>query len=364
LHNNRIAFWSKEENKITIKRCAIPECGEDEILLRILYAGICGTDIQLYTHQRAGDPTVLGHECLAKIVKVGKQVKNFFIDEMVSLNPNDPLDEGRKIGHIHEMPGVFQDYYLVKRDLIEKQQVIKLGGVFGKEAVLLEPFSCIINSQERVKEFITGKNVLILGAGFMGQLHALTAKVNGADNIFLANRSESKLDDAINRGIIQKENAIPMDRNFQKKLEQKTSGKGVDLVIVIVSMGQGLSAATKAIDYVIDGGAIYLFGGFREEDTCVIQSDMKIPFGEIRVRGEKKIYEVNRKAITFAGSRGSALSHWEKAISMVGTGKILIDKLITHTIKLEQLPDTMEQLGKGYKLDGEICIKAVIDMGS
>src|SRR5205814_9993787 len=105
---------------------SIPRCGAREILAKVVYSGICTTDLQILRSERGLEPTVLGHEGVCQVLEVGKDVKGLSLGSMVVLNPNNPLDEHDKLGHTRE--GLFQQFVKFGQEFLERKQVLILEG--------------------------------------------------------------------------------------------------------------------------------------------------------------------------------------------------------------------------------------------
>ncbi|MFC1599205.1 ROK family protein, partial [Candidatus Omnitrophota bacterium] len=360
---NKTAHKAVRKQEISVAQEAIPECGPQDVVVRIIDAGICGTDIQLYLGLRRGEPDVLGHECLAEVIVVGEEVSGIAVGDYITINPNNPLDQDDKIGHSALHPGIFRHYYKFSKDLMAKKQILKIEGKFGPETVLLEGFSCVVNSQNLAKDYIPGKKVLVVGAGVMGQLQVAVARAYGAEEVFLVDRSQEKLDFAVQRGVVPAENTFIADEDLAQKVMDATEELGVDVVFIVVSMGNGLGALEQALDYIAEGGVINLFGGFRMSDELKLPEDRTIPIGPIRVNREIKWFEdVRGKRIALAGSRGALAEHYQRGLELVGDGRVDLSKFITHVVSLDALPLALEELSQQGRLQGEIAMRVVIDM--
>lgn len=162
----------------------IPVCGAGEILVKVVYAGICTTDLQILRGERGLEPAVLSHEGVCRVVEVGRDVKGVEVGEMVVLNPNNPLDDHDKLVHTRE--GVFQEYVKVGREFLERPRILSLGrSTPSATETLIEPVSCVVAAQDRIRDRVPGGNVLVVGAGVMGLFFVLTSTMIGARNVFL-----------------------------------------------------------------------------------------------------------------------------------------------------------------------------------
>ncbi|KAG8162168.1 hypothetical protein KVR01_007933 [Diaporthe batatas] len=222
-----------------------PRCGALEVLAKVLYAGICSTDLQILSGERGLEPVILGHEGVCQVVHIGSHVRGLQPGDTFVLLPNNPLDDHDKIGHNRE--GLFQEYIKFGQEFIDRRQVLPLSTSAPTAThTLIEPLSCVLAAQELIKNRIAGKNILVVGAGALGQLFAI---VNSgiAANVFLANGSRGRLDSAISHGIVKPENAFVAD-DIATKIHHVSQGVGVDVVVVCVSLCEGKAVAQEALN--------------------------------------------------------------------------------------------------------------------
>ena len=176
----------KGPNQFVTEELPIPEIGEDEILLKMQKAAICGTDIRILEGKKTKDvryPSVIGHEICGIIDKVGAQVKGFEVGEHVSIANIIPCGHcasclaGRenacmnRLAVGYQYDGGFEEYVRIPANLIEAGNVIKLpDSVSFTAGALIEPLACCIRG---LRNAGTGFNdtVLIVGAGPIGLMH-------------------------------------------------------------------------------------------------------------------------------------------------------------------------------------------------
>lgn len=319
----------------------LARCGTLEVLAKVLYAGICSTDLQILRGERGLEPTVLGHEGVCQVVEVGSQVRGLLPGDSFVLLPNNPLDDHEKIGHNRE--GLFQEYIKFGQEFIDRRQVLPLSTPAPTVThTLIEPLSCVLAAQECIKKRAAGKNILIVGAGALGQLFAV---VNSdiAANVFLANRSRGRLDSAIAQGIVKPEHAFVPD-DMAAQIQRVSQGEGVDVVVVCVSLGQAKTVAQEALDYANPGGCVYLFGGFLSSDV-LDAGDSKVPVWPIRTGWKVERICVKGKSLELAGHRGSREAHVMESAKMIEEHKLSFGRVVSHTVSLSEVPKMMERMG-------------------
>lgn len=357
------------EQALVVKTKRIPDCGAREILVKVVYAGICTTDLQILRHERGLEPVILGHEGVCRVMEVGENVKELEVGEMVVLNPNNPLDDHDKLGHTRE--GLFQEYIKVGREFLDRSQVLRLGrSTPSPTDTLIEPLSCVVAAQGRIRDRIPGRNVLVVGAGFMGLLFVMVNVKMGARNVFLMNRSKQRLDFALSRGIVEQGKAFVADGSASASslVDKVTAGEGVDIVIICVSLGQGVQAAQDAITYVNPGGCVYLFAGFRPGDMLALEDGggsvgAKLDAWSVRTGWRtERIQTLSGKRVDISGHRGSRQEDLATAAELVRDESLFFSKVVSHAISLDTLPESMLTLARDHTIRGVPARRVIIDM--
>ncbi len=340
---------------------SIPRCGAREILAKVVFSGMCTTDLQILRGEHGLEPTVLGHEGVCQVLEVGKDVKGLSLGLMIVLNPNNPLDEHDKLGHTRE--GMFQQYVKFGQEFLERRQVLTLvGPTVSATDTLIEPLSCVVAAQDRIKDRIAGKNVLLIGAGLMGLLSVLMNVKNSARNVFLANRSKNKLDWAVAKGIIQKEKVFAIGRFVSSQVDEVSAGEGVDIVIISVSLGQGSHAAQDAINYVNAGGRVYLFAGFRPGDVLTSEGGAEVDVTPVRSSWKTEQIRLTGKSVALSGHRGSRYKDLAIAANLIRGDSLSFGRVISYIISLDLLPETMLTLARDGNIQGAPAKRVIVDM--
>ncbi|KAK0121429.1 hypothetical protein ONS95_009723 [Cadophora gregata] len=346
---------------LTLVTRKIPLCGSKEVLAKVVFAGICTTDLQILRGERGVEPIVLGHEAVCQVLEVGKGVKGLSVNEMIVMNPNNPLDDHDKLGHTRE--GVFQEYFKFGQESLERRQVLTLGSSAASVVdTLVEPLSCVVAAQNRIKDRIAGKNVLVIGAGMMGLLFVLMNHKMGAKTVFLANRSKERLDFAVTKAIIRREKVFVTSDCVAAQVSEVSAGQGADVVIVCVSLGQGVNAAQDAIRYVNAGGCVYLFAGFSPGDTLTLDEGIKLDVWPIRTHWKTESIKVAGKAVDLSGHRGSRNEDLVSAINFIRKDRLSFGSVISHIISLDVLPEVLQRLAQDGTIQGISAKRVIVDM--
>ncbi|MBE6598505.1 MAG: hypothetical protein E7638_03570 [Ruminococcaceae bacterium] len=267
---------------------------ENEVLIKIAYCGVCGTDQDLFSSQcsfaengQVTYPVRLGHEWSGTVAEVGSAVTKFKAgdrvvgDNAVCCGECDACRRGdygkcrntRNVGTIEPVyDGAFAEYMI-----LPEYHVYHLPDSLSlKEAALCEPLSV---AQGAVKKMDITKNstVVIIGTGCIGLSAAVLALCKGAEQVFLTGRNPVKLAAAEKLGVIpvnvKKCDAVSL-------IKEKTGGRGADFVIEC-SGAEG--TIVQAMDMVMRRGMIALIG-FYEKKEREIDID-KIVSNEITIVG-------------------------------------------------------------------------------
>ena len=184
-----------------------------DVLLRIIRAGICGSDLHYYTQGRIGDqivhfPFCIGHECSAVVVDVGKEVTRFKPGDMVVVDPSvscGTCDQCR-IGHFHtcrkvrflgcpgQLEGCLCDFIVMPEDCCYSAE-----GLTADQAALVEPLT-IGHYAVQLSGSLEGKKIGILGSGPIGLSVLLSARAAGASAIYVTDLLDYRLEAARQQG--------------------------------------------------------------------------------------------------------------------------------------------------------------------
>ena len=185
---------------LRIEPVDVPEAGPGEVLLRLGAAGICGSDLHYYFEGRNGnfivrEPLIPGHEASAVVAGIGADVTRVKVGDKVAVSPShacgrcDYCREGREqlcanmrfLGSASRYPhvqGMFQEFFVMG----ERQCYPVAGDISLGELAFAEPLAVGLHAVNRGGELM-GKSVLITGAGTIGCVTVLSARLAGARKI-------------------------------------------------------------------------------------------------------------------------------------------------------------------------------------
>jgi L-iditol 2-dehydrogenase/threonine 3-dehydrogenase len=297
---------------------------ENEILLRIKKIGICGSDIHVYNgkHPATTYPVIQGHEYSAVVEKVGKSVVKAIPGMKATGRPQlvcgecGPCKRGQynacqklKVQGF-QAPGVAQDLFVIDEDRL----VVFPDSMTFEQGAMVEPAAVGAHSTSRASD-LNGKNVVVSGAGTIGNLVAQFAKLRGARKIMITDVSDYRLDIARQCGI---ENTLNINKtSFEEGVRSFFGDEGYQVGFEAAGVQISLDVLMKNVE---KGGEIIILGVFSRN-----------PIVNMFYLGE---HELN-----VYGSMMYRHDDYEEAALMISSGKIITTPLITKIFPFENFVD-------------------------
>ncbi len=321
----------------------MPELNEGEVLLKVKFIGICGSDLHVYKaeHPTAAPPLVLGHEFCGEVSDIrSNRILDFTIGDLVVAHPltscgtcehcvagRQNLCKEISIFGVHQ-DGTYTEYVKAAVD-----KVIKIKSDIDAEvAALAEPLSVAVHDV-LISGLAIGESVLIIGAGTIGLLIASVAKMNGASNIVLCEIDQKRIKFAEEMGFNVIDSSSP--NNMFERTMQQNMGERFDRVFEVTGSEFGYKTSLKAAK---SGGTI-VFIGFPE----------KLP--------EMDTNEIIMRELVIKGVRIHPLNHFQAAAKIINTG--IINDSLKKLISRVYLPEEIEKAFSDIQKDKSI-IKALI----
>jgi L-iditol 2-dehydrogenase len=195
---------------ISFREVDVPKITENQVLLKMMKIGICGSDIHVFhgKHPFVTYPLTQGHEVSAEVAAVGSNVKKFRVGQKVTVRPQIVCGECYPCTHGSynlceklkvigfQATGTASRYFAA-----EQENVIALPDEMSfDEGALIEPLAVAVHAIKKARD-ITGKKVVVLGAGPIGNLVAQTAKGMGAEKVMITDIADWRLKKARECGI-------------------------------------------------------------------------------------------------------------------------------------------------------------------
>lgn len=318
-----------------------PVPGAGEVKIRVRQCSTCGTDVKIFNHghHHLVPPRVIGHEIAGEVVEVGADVAGWAPGDKVQVIAAIPCGtcaeclRGRmtvcpnqtSMGYHYD--GGFAEYMVVPEVVLAVDGLNRIpDGVSFAEASVAEPLACVVNGQE-LAGVGRGDDVVVVGAGPIGCLHVRLARASGARRVFLVELNRSRLDMSANA--VGPDAAIcGAESDAVDEVRKLTDGRGVDVVITAAASG---AAQQDALQMAARSGRISFFGGLpKDRPTITLDSNL-----------------VHYRELTIFGANGSSPAHNKQALGLIAAGQVPVHDLITHRLRLSELPDAIELVASG-----------------
>ena len=331
--------------KIGFEERDIPQPEADEVLVKLEYVGICGSDLHYYETGAIGDyvvepPFVLGHEPGGVVVEVGENVRHLKVGDRVALEPGKTCGhcEFCKQGKYNLCPdvvffatppvdGVFQKYVAHEADLCFKLP----ENVSTLEGALIEPLAVGFHAAIQGDAHL-GQKAVVMGAGCIGLVSMMALKARGVSEVYVVDIMEKRLDKAMELGATGVINGARED--VLEKVKQLTEGKGMDLVVETA----GTEITTRQAIHIAKKGSNIVLVGYSKS------GEMNLPMSLVL-----------DKELTF--KTVFRYRHiYPMAINAVATGKVNLKGIVTDIFTLDEAQKAMD-----YSVNNKAdIVKAVI----
>ena len=314
---------------IRVETVPRPEIGPDEVLIKVLNANICGTDLRIYKgghrHYPPGAVRIPGHEVVGEIAEMGDQVVGYAVGQRVFVAPN--MGYGRNRATISgnnnmdpdfqaigiNLDGAFAEFMRVPALAIQQGNLMPIqDGVDPAVAALIEPLACVLRGQNAVN-LHDGDVVVVMGAGPIGIRHLKLARLRGALRVIVSEPSADRRQQALALGadcVVD-----PIHDDLRAVVLAESGGRGADVIIVAAP---SKAAQQSAIDIAAIGGRINFFGGLAKHDPF-IQLDANV---------------VHYRELVITGTTACSTYDCLRAADIVNSGRLDLAPLVTSRFPL------------------------------
>ena len=323
----------------------IPKAKDDEVLVKLEYVGICGSDLHYYETGAIGDyvvepPFVLGHEPGGTVVEVGKNVKHLKVGDRVALEPGKTCGhcEFCKTGRYNLCPdvvffatppvdGVFQEYVAHEADLCYKLP----DNVSTLEGALIEPLAVGFHAAIQGDAHL-GQRAVVMGAGCIGLVSMMALKARGVSEVYVVDIMEKRLEKALELGAAGVINGAEED--VLERVKKLTDGAGMDLVIETA----GTEITTRQAIHMAKKGSNIVLVGYSKSGEMTLPMSLVLD-----------------KELTF--KTVFRYRHiYPMAIDAVAAGKVNLKGIVTDVFGLDEVQKAMD-----YSVNNKAdIVKAVI----
>ena len=364
--NCKAAVFETVGKDIEITDFDLPkEIGDDSILCKTRFSTICGSDIHTITGRRKEPvPLVLGHEMVADIVKLGKNIKKDGFGNTLKVGDRITWTIMASCGKCHyclkNLPQKCLSLKKYGHASFDKKDESGLLGGYG-EYIHVLPGTAVFKVPETLSDAIAapancgvasvinaietigvekGDNVLVLGAGFLGLNTCAILKEMGANEIIVIDRIDARLEKASDFGATKTLNVNETDREeFKSVINELTGGFGLDVAIEVCGDN---SIVDYAIDNLTIGGRFMTVG-------------MVSPGNDITIDANTII----RKYLTIKGIHNYRPDHLKKALLFLekNHAKYPFKDIVKIEYPLEKINEAVETAKSGKYIRVGISFK-------
>lgn len=312
----------KQPGQMEIVNVPCPEPAPDEVLVRVMASGICGTDIHIFRGEYMGGyPVIPGHEFSGVVEAAGGQVTRFKPGDRVAVEPNIACDNCEACLNNRQnfclnwtAVGVTRPGGMEQYTTAPEKVTFNIGELSFEQAAFMEPLSCVLHGLERLGAELADK-VAILGAGPIGILLLQGIRAQGASHITVVDKNQARVRFAGEMGA----DAMLSDLD---KLQ-------ADHYDVVIDATGAIPVMQRTLDFARPGGKVLLFG---------------VPPSGKEMRMEA--FKIFQKGLTILSSFTSVRNSYQ-ALDMLRSGRINVDRLVSHRLPLEDFQRGIEVIEQG-----------------
>jgi len=332
-------------NDLRVENVPVPVIAPDEVLLRVLRANICGTDLRILHggHRKypAGVTRIPGHEVVGEVAAAGERVTGYLPGQRLFVAPNMGQGDSRETisGNNNLDPnyeaigitldGAFAEYLRVPAAAVRQGNLMPVRReVDPAVAALIEPLACVWRGQNKVG-VSAGDVVLVMGAGPIGVMHVMLARLRGATRVIVSEPAGGRREQALRLGADRV--VDPTSEDLAAVIREESDGRGADVIITAAPVK---ALQEQAVDLAAMGGRINFFGGLAKDDAVIRLDSNAVHYKELVVTG------------TTACSTYDCL----RAAEIVNSGRLDLSPLITASFPLAEANAAFAAAGDGRNL--------------
>ena len=312
-----------------------PEIQEDEILIEMLYTGLCGSDIVKIFDPAVKKPAVFGHEVVGRVVKKGENVSKFNEGDLVVAGHHIPCyrchyclhgsySMCRHFKETNIYPGSFRQYIRLSKEHIDNTTFKIQPGSNLLELLFMEPLACCIRAMDKIK-ILKGDIIAVAGAGVIGILFIQLINLYGG-RVIAIEPDEKRLLLAKNIGAEYTVNPKKVKNNnlqIQDRI-RSIATEGADAAVLSVTNKDTMGTA---LSYVRDGGTVIIFGAAGKESV------MEVDF--------QNIY---KRELTITSSYSATPETLHRAYNMIIEKEIKLSPLISEAMPLSDFKKGLDMV--------------------
>ena len=319
-------MWCEEPGQLELRHNPIFDVGDDEVLVKVAYTGICPWDVRAFTGKSSvAFPRVLGHESAGNIAAVGKNVKQLGVGQPVTADFIVKCGQcpacRRGLGNRCQRPkyqqygGGYGDYIC-----IPQQNIYPLKPETSlKAAAFMEPLACVVRGQNML-HLRPGEVEMVIGLGPIGLMHMQVARSFGA-RVIAVDLIQSRIEKAKELGADWAVN--PQEVDLAAFVKDVTDDWGADAAVIAVGSAR---LVEQSLPMLAPGGRLNIFAGIYPKDELRIDPNL-----------------IHYQEYILTGSADSAPQNMFQSLKLIEDGLVDTECLISHLLPLEEL-------GRGFEI--------------
>jgi threonine dehydrogenase-like Zn-dependent dehydrogenase len=364
-----VVWRQSNQSHLAVKAKSSEQVSDSEIVIQMLSAGVCGTDLAILSGTRPGQAEVLGHEGVG-VVLYAPDDCGVTKGARVIVNPVHRKHPQSVIGHSRD--GIFRELFCVdSADAVEGSLLVscpKGCSVADPELVLAEPLASVLYSLELLREERTGASLLIRGSGTVGILAAKLWSILTGSYTILVSKSEAHARWLRDCTRWPANVRICCDTEMPGAIRECSGEAKFGAAILCCSRERAPEGLRLLLDVLPEGATIDLMAGFPAE---YVESRLGgVNLDGIRwnnicgVRGSPPTSVVDcssGKTIYLMGHRGTAERHILQAVDLMSRRVISLDDIPHRVFAVEQLPGAVTEMLSSETRHRTKWIKAIVD---
>jgi D-arabinitol dehydrogenase (NADP+) len=322
----RAVVYDRPEH-FTVAELPVPEPGPGEVRLKVLVAGVCGTDAHLHVGEFGPTyPLTPGHEFVGEVVALGDGVDPGLLGHRVV------VDNCAACGHCVECrrarptfcrnavaQGVNRPGGFAEQVVTDASRCFLVDDLEPEVAVLTEPIACVVHGLD-VLDLAPGSDVLLFGAGPTGLILTSLLARSGAGRLVVAAPTAAKLELATARGA---DAVVQLDRNDPEGSQARLRELAPDGFDVVIDATGALAVLGTTLGLVRTGGTVFVYGMTAEAAQWPVSP-----------------YDIFRRELTIKGSFAQQFA-FDRALSALRNGRVSPDGLVTKRFSLDEYADAL-----------------------
>ncbi len=334
------------QNPREIQICQIPDLtaeslAPDQILINVKRIGICGSEIHSYhgKHPATMYPVVQGHEYSGVVAAVGADVTEVAVGDYVTARPQlvcgecNPCRNGRYnvCEHLRveafQANGAAQDYFIVPED-----RIVRLPeGMSLDYGAMVEPVAVGAHSTSRAQD-LAGKNVVVSGAGTIGNLVAQFAIARGARKVLITDISDFRLEKAGQCGIEYTANVAKTP--LKEAVKEVFGDEGFQVGFEVA----GVESSVRSLMECIEKGSTIVIVAVFEKDPAL------------------SMFYLGEHELTLVGTMMYRHEDYLEAVKMISEGRINLEPLVSNRFAFEQYDDAYKFIDENRQTSMKVLI--------